>query len=89
MAQTAVYLVTLSHAERVPAVRGKADFGERVEASFCHAYGDVVSYWCASEEAHKEGGFHYHLAIKLTRSFRPEASRAEVQEPKKSVLCRK
>jgi hypothetical protein len=70
MAQEMVYLVTLSHAERVPQVTGKQDFANKVAEAFFLCFGDVVSCWCSSKELHSDGGYHYHLALKLRRSYR-------------------
>ncbi len=74
-----VYLLTLAHAEKAPDLSKRA-FAERVEQSFRACYGNVVEYWCVSSEPHQEGGFHYHMSLKLKRSLRFSGPRKELSD---------
>jgi len=48
--------------------------------SFVHC-GAEISHWCCSEEEHKAGGTHYHVAIKLNKIHRWNAA--------KRLLCKR
>lgn len=58
-----VYLITYSQADRAK-VECKEEFAALVTEEF---QGCEIVQWVCSEERHKDGGFHYHLAVKLDR----------------------
>ena len=61
-----MYLVKYSQAnlEQFPTRRGEA-----VVRSF-HSSNTRVMHWVCSRESHRNGGFHYHMALKLNRRRR-------------------
>ena len=67
-----VYLVTYSRAD-ADIVSSRDSFAVVVLDSFLNddpnAQGKVVQ-WVCSQESHKDGGNHYHMAVKLDRSRR-------------------
>ena len=63
-----VYLITYSQADVVKAT-DRAKFAELICSEFNRS-DSVVDKWVCSAEIHREGGFHYHLAIKLHKQRR-------------------
>lgn len=65
-----VYLITLSHAERTT-MESKRHFAHLIEESFNFCFGPkTVLFWAAAKEAHAEGGFHYHVCVRLAKGQR-------------------
>ncbi len=61
-----VYLITCSQAD-ISKFPTREQFGEAVAEAF--SFGESVvkpKYLVCSKEPHEEGGFHYHVAIKLS-----------------------
>jgi len=73
-----VYLVTYSQADkqRFPT---RLLFARALVQSFVHC-GAEISHWCCSEEEHKAGGTHYHVAIKLNKIHRWNAAKRLLSE---------
>ena len=73
-----VYLVTYSQAnlEQFPTRRS---FAEAVVGSF-HSSTTRVMHWVCSRESHRNGGFHYHMALKLDRCRRWLCSKKFLKE---------
>ena len=63
-----VYLLTYSQAD-VSAFPTRRSFAEAVVASFSGTPARIVQWVCCREK-HKNGGLHYHMAIKLDRCQR-------------------
>ena len=63
-----VFLITYSQADVVK-VNDRKKFAEFVCAEF-NREDDVVEKWVVSAEIHRQGGFHYHMAIKLRKQRR-------------------
>ena len=63
-----VYLITLSQAPML-LVPTRQDFADAVLAAYEAVEADVMC-WCVGREAHKNGGYHYHMAIKCDRPHR-------------------
>ena len=55
------------------------NFAQIVENSFTHVGAEVVQ-WCCSEEKHKDGGDHYHIALKLKSVCRWKGSKQYLRE---------
>ena len=72
------YLVTYSQAnlEQFPTRRS---FAEAVVGSF-HSSNTRVMHWVCSRESHRDGGFHYHMALKLDRCRRWLCSKKFLKE---------
>ena len=67
-----VYLITYSQAD-TEMVSSRNSFAVIVLDSFQNAdpqSQSQVVQWVCSEESHKEGGIHYHMAVKLDRNRR-------------------
>ena len=62
-----VYLITYSRAD-LEVVASREEFSRLVLDSFANAdpctHSEVVQ-WVCSKEAHRDGGFHFHMAVKL------------------------
>ena len=73
-----VYLVTYSQAtvEQFPTRRS---FAEAVVASFTRSNGRIL-HWVCCRETHKNGGAHYHMALKLDRCHRWLASKKYLKD---------
>ena len=60
------YLVNYSQAD-LKKFPTHESFGAMLEAKFNDARGKArVSYWACCLEEHQEGGFHYHVSLKLS-----------------------
>ncbi|KAJ8050579.1 hypothetical protein HOLleu_03834 [Holothuria leucospilota] len=64
-----VYLITYSQAdeEKVPS---RDDFAQMILAAFISQTTAEPLHWVCSQEAHQDGGTHYHMAIKLNKIYR-------------------
>lgn len=64
-----VYLITFSQAnlKQFPTRRS---FAEAVVCAFTATDANKVLQWVCSSEQHKNGGSHYHMAVKLDRCKR-------------------
>ena len=67
-----VYIVTLSSAHRkAEQFPTKASFGRCVKEHFNKGPGKVkVNHWACTQEPHLAGGYHYHVAVKLSNPKR-------------------
>ena len=73
-----VYLVTYSQANREE-IPTRAFFAQALVKSFEQVGAEVIQ-WCCSEENHKDGGTHYHVAMKLKRVTRWIRSKKYLKE---------
>ena len=65
-----VHLVTYSQAD-VKKVGNPKAFADIVTGAFNeNKLFNCVEYWCCAKERHREGGCHYHLALKITGEHR-------------------
>ena len=71
-----VYIITYSQAQRSIFAK-REHFGKACVAAFG---GNMVKYFSVSEEPHQDGGFHYHVAILLTKSARWKTARKYLKE---------
>ena len=60
------YLITYSKAD-LQKFSTRESFGEAVVAAFTSKQGKVVpQHWACCLEKHSDGGYHYHLSLKLS-----------------------
>ena len=65
-----VYLVTYAQAD-LKKVGSRKAFADIVTGAFNqNKLFNCVEYWCCAKERQREGGRHYHLALKLTDVYR-------------------
>ena len=72
-----VFIVTYSQAD-MAIFPTRRSFGMACVAAF--GGGHVVKYFTASKEAHKAGGWHYHVAMLLDQSMRWKSARNFLRE---------
>ena len=63
-----VYLLTYSQAD-LSVVPDRGAFAEKVVESFRHVGADI-NQWACSMEQHQEGGWHFHMVVKLAALHR-------------------
>ena len=66
-----VYLITYSRAQADMLIASRAAFAEVIVEAFKNADPKIsnrVVQWVCSEERHRDGGIHYHMAVKLERN---------------------
>jgi len=73
-----VYLVTYSRSN-VQKYPQRADFAEAVVRSFTQGSANI-QHWCCSRERHADGGYHYHMSLKLDRNHRWSPSKQYLLE---------
>ena len=66
-----IYLITYSQADSSIAAT-REDFARIVVDAFTktNSGSSEISQWVCSKENHADHGFHYHMAVKLTRARR-------------------
>ena len=69
-----VYLVTYAQADLKKVGNRKAFAGIVTGAFDQNKPFNCAEYWCCAKERHREGGHHYHLALKLTGVSKVETS---------------
>ena len=79
------FLITYSQVDPLKIV-SKEDFSHAVLSAFQEVPGSSVEYWCTSEEAHEELGFHYHMVVKLKSARRWKAVKDALFEAKQIVV---
>ncbi len=63
-----VYMVTLSQAS-MALVPTRESFADALLEAYSTVNAQVVQ-WCVSKERHRQGGYHYHMAVKCDRPHR-------------------